>query len=99
MPSTDADATGTKKKSSSKGRAPAHQNTYAFRHNPKSKLTAQILATPIQHCCRRCHDKLLWRKTYRKYKPLTTPKKWYGITGAGSAQRLTQIDSVGCAGI
>jgi hypothetical protein len=58
---------GQKKKK--KGRAPAHQNTFAFRHNPKSKLTEKILESPILHCCRRCHDKLEWRKKYRKYKP------------------------------
>jgi Uncharacterized conserved protein (DUF2039) len=63
---------GAKKKSST-GRIPAHQNTFAFRHNPKSKKTAQILALPVEHCCRRCREKIIWRKTYRKYKPLTQP--------------------------
>ena len=57
--------------SDKKSRPPAHQNTYAFKHNPKSKLTEKILNSPIQHCCRRCTDKLEWRKQYRKYKPLT----------------------------
>jgi len=60
----------TKKK---KGRAPAHQNTFAFQHNPKSKLTEKITASPIQHVCQRCYDKLEWRKNYRKYKPRTQP--------------------------
>lgn len=59
----------TKKKK--KGRAPAHQNVFAFKHNPKSKKTEKILESPILHCCRRCHDKLVWRKKYRKYKPRT----------------------------
>lgn len=27
-------------------RGPAHQNTFAFRHNPKSKKTEKILAMP-----------------------------------------------------
>lgn len=62
--------TKTKKK---KGHSPAHQNEFSFQHNPKSKKTAIILATPIQHVCRRCRDKLDWRKQYRKYKPLTAP--------------------------
>jgi hypothetical protein len=61
------------KKTKQKGRAPAHQNTYAFRHNPKSKLTAKILSSPVDNCCRRCREKIVWRKTYRKYKPLTQP--------------------------
>lgn len=55
--------------------APAHQNTFAFKHNPNSKRTAAIMAAPIVHVCRRCHDKLAWRKQYRKYKPRTQPGK------------------------
>jgi Uncharacterized conserved protein (DUF2039) len=64
-------ASGAPTKKKKKGRPPAHQNAFAFRHNPKSTKTAAILAAPIRHLCRRCHDKLVWRKTYRKYKPLT----------------------------
>lgn len=71
MPQNNEMAASTNKKK--KGRAPAHQNTFAFRHNPKSKKTAQILQTPIALCCRRCREKLEWRKKYRKYKPLTQP--------------------------
>jgi Uncharacterized conserved protein (DUF2039) len=57
------------------GRKPAHQNTFAFRHNPHSKKTLVILNSPNVHVCRRCHDKIEWRKQYRKYKPLTQPSK------------------------
>jgi Uncharacterized conserved protein (DUF2039) len=60
-------------KKKKKGRAPAHQNTFAFRHNPKSKKTAKILSSPVHNCCRRCREKIVWRKQYRKYKPLTQP--------------------------
>jgi cobalamin biosynthesis protein CobT len=56
-----------------KGPAPAHQNKFAFRHNPKSKLTEKILTSPNVHVCQRCHDKIEWRKQYRKYKPRTQP--------------------------
>mmetsp|Transcript_4611 Transcript_4611/g.8868 ORF Transcript_4611/g.8868 Transcript_4611/m.8868 type:complete len:290 (-) Transcript_4611:83-952(-) len=63
------------KNKGSSGRKPAHQNTFAFRHNPKSKLTEKILASPNVGVCRRCHDKIEWRKQYRKYKPLTQPGK------------------------
>ena len=65
--------TGQKKKK--KGRAPAHQNSYAFQHNPKSKKTEKILSSPNVGVCRRCHEKIEWRKKYRKYKPLTQPSK------------------------
>jgi hypothetical protein len=64
---------GTKKKK--KGRSPAHQNTFAFRHNPKSKKTEKILSSPNVGVCTKCHDKIEWRKKYRKYKPLTQPAK------------------------
>eukprot|EP00029_Vermamoeba_vermiformis_P004603 TRINITY_DN15156_c0_g1_i1.p1 TRINITY_DN15156_c0_g1~~TRINITY_DN15156_c0_g1_i1.p1 ORF type:complete len:266 (-),score=76.50 TRINITY_DN15156_c0_g1_i1:9-806(-) len=54
---------------------PRHQNSFKFRHNPNSKKTAQIMKTPIEGLCKRCTDKLEWKKNYRKYKPLTTPRK------------------------
>lgn len=60
-------------KKKKKGKAPAHQNKFAFAHNPKSKTTAKILASANVHVCRRCHDKIEWRKQYRKYKPLSQP--------------------------
>ena len=62
---------GSKKKK--KGHAPAHQNKFAFRHNPKSKTTEKILNSPNVNVCRRCYDKIEWRKQYRKYKPRTQP--------------------------
>eukprot|EP00977_Amphora_coffeiformis_P016601 scaffold5169_cov172-Amphora_coffeaeformis.AAC.32 len=52
-------------------KGPAHQNTFAYRHNPNSKKTKQILESPNVHVCRRCHEKIEWRKQYRKYKPRT----------------------------
>jgi hypothetical protein len=60
-------------KKKKKGHSPAHQNTFAYVHNPKSKTTARILDSPNVHVCRRCHDKIEWRKQYRKYKPRTQP--------------------------
>ncbi|KAL7560161.1 hypothetical protein ACA910_013171 [Epithemia clementina (nom. ined.)] len=68
-------AANASKKKKSKGPIPAHQNKFAFRHNPKSKTTEKILSSPNVHVCRRCHDKIEWRKQYRKYKPLTQPSK------------------------
>jgi hypothetical protein len=62
-------ANQTKKK---KGKVPAHQNTFAFIHNPHSKITDKITGSANTHVCRRCHDKIEWRKQYRKYKPRTS---------------------------
>lgn len=56
---------------------PRHQNKTAFRHNKNSKKTERILSIPITNVCERCYDQLQWRKDYRKYKPLTQPKRWY----------------------
>ncbi|KAL3785299.1 hypothetical protein ACHAW5_008331 [Stephanodiscus triporus] len=64
-----------KQKKKKKGRPPAHQNAYAFRHNPKSKKTERILSSPNVGVCVRCRDKIEWRKKYRKYRPLTHPSK------------------------
>lgn len=66
--------------SSQKGqpkKKPKHQNTYAFRHNKNSKKSAKIMSTAIAGVCLKCHQIIEWRKKYRKYKPLTTPKRWY----------------------
>jgi hypothetical protein len=60
-------------KKKKKGPAPAHQNKFAFYHNPKSKKTAHILESKISNVCHKCREKLEWRKKYRKYKPLTQP--------------------------
>lgn len=57
--------------------APKHQNGFAFKHNPKSKKTNYILSLPNEGLCQRCHDQIEWRKSYRKYKPLTKPSTWY----------------------
>ena len=63
----------TKVTKKAKGHAPSHQNGFAFQHNPNSKLTKKILAMPNEGLCRRCTEKIEWRKKYRKYKPLRVP--------------------------
>ena len=58
-----------------KGKKPAHQNAFAFKHNKNSRLTKVIAAEPLDLLCRRCFEKLSWRKQYRKYKLRTVPGK------------------------
>ena len=60
---------------STRGKRPAHQNSTAFKHNPNSRLTARIAAIPNDGLCQRCHAIIEWRKKYRKYKPLSQPRK------------------------
>ena len=57
---------GNSTKKKKKGRAPKHQNTFAFKHNPGSKKTEKILSSPNVGVCKRCYDKIEWRKKYRK---------------------------------
>lgn len=52
-----------------------HQNTYAFKHNKYSKLTAKIQNIVECNLCSRCNEIIEWRKKYRKYKPLTDAAK------------------------
>jgi hypothetical protein len=45
-------------------RVPRHQNSFEFRHNPKSKKTAMILGitNATQDLCPRCSAKIEWRR-------------------------------------
>eukprot|EP01120_Amphizonella_sp_Union-15-10_P010205 TRINITY_DN405_c0_g1_i2.p1 TRINITY_DN405_c0_g1~~TRINITY_DN405_c0_g1_i2.p1 ORF type:complete len:123 (-),score=10.77 TRINITY_DN405_c0_g1_i2:179-547(-) len=61
--------------SSQRPHVQVHQNTYAFRHNPRSKKTKKILESPNEGLCVRCTEQIEWRKKYRKYKPLTQKKR------------------------
>lgn len=58
-------------------RASKHQNTFKYQHNKSSKRTKEILGSPIEGVCDKCFKVLEWKKDYRKYKPLTVPKKWF----------------------
>ena len=70
-------STMTTRKGNPKKGAPRHQNRTEFKHNPSSKKTKKILAMPNEGLCSRCHEIIEWKKKYRKYKPLTTAKKWF----------------------
>ncbi|KAJ2006241.1 hypothetical protein GGI04_000888 [Coemansia thaxteri] len=61
--------------SGAKKGAQKYQNAFAYTHNRGSKTTKKILALPVDGLCKRCTDQILWRKQYRKYKPLTMTKK------------------------
>lgn len=85
------------RKGNAKKPAQKYQNKAAFRHNKNSKLTRVIEALPVVGLCQHCTDIMIWRKTYRKYKPLTVPKKCLGC------QEKTVKDAYhvlchGCAG-
>ncbi|KAL1920051.1 uncharacterized protein VTP21DRAFT_1197 [Calcarisporiella thermophila] len=70
----------SKRVSTSSGKKPGqkYQNTFSYKHNRNSKKTKKIAASPIQGLCARCTEVIEWRKKFRKYKPLTTPKRCVG---------------------
>ncbi|KAI8978934.1 hypothetical protein BDB01DRAFT_763089 [Pilobolus umbonatus] len=74
--SYEGKASSRKGNNSKKGQA--HQNTTSWKHNKNSKKSREILALPVYGLCQRCTDVILWRKKYKKYKPLTTVKKCVG---------------------
>ncbi|ORZ18678.1 hypothetical protein BCR42DRAFT_372226 [Absidia repens] len=76
MSTYESKATNRKGNNSKKGQA--HQNTTAWKPNKNSKKTREINALPVYGLCQRCTDVILWRKKYRKYKPLTSVKKCVG---------------------
>ncbi|KAI9230709.1 MAG: hypothetical protein DHS80DRAFT_28600 [Piptocephalis tieghemiana] len=63
------------RKSGAKKGPQKYQNEVAFKHNKNSKLTRKIIAMPITGLCAKCLEMIEWRKKFRKYKPLTQPKK------------------------
>jgi len=51
-----------------------HQNKVGWAHNKKSKETERMNKIPADlGCCRRCTDKINWKKQYRKYKVRAVP--------------------------
>ncbi|KAF9351633.1 hypothetical protein BGX26_010411 [Mortierella sp. AD094] len=64
----------TRKGNNKKG-AQAHKNAYAFHANKSSKITKKIAAMPVGGLCEKCVEVIMWRKKFKKYKPLTTMKK------------------------
>ncbi|KAJ1918721.1 hypothetical protein H4219_002443 [Mycoemilia scoparia] len=71
------DKISTRKSGAKKG-AQKYQNKEAYKHNRNSKRTKEILALPVDGLCKHCTEIILWRKQFRKYKPLTAPKRCVG---------------------
>ncbi|KAG0231000.1 hypothetical protein B0O80DRAFT_380648 [Mortierella sp. GBAus27b] len=63
------------RKGSNKKQGQAYKNTFAFHANKGSKLTKKIAEMPVSGLCQKCVEVIMWRKKFKKYKPLTTMKK------------------------
>ncbi|CAO3621224.1 unnamed protein product [Mucor fragilis] len=66
---------GSNRKGNNSKKGQAHQNTTGWKANKNSKKSREIAALPVYGLCQRCTDVILWRKKYKKYKPLTTVKR------------------------
>ncbi|KAI9030090.1 hypothetical protein CLU79DRAFT_809946 [Phycomyces nitens] len=73
MSTYESKSTFRKGNNSKKGQK--HQNTTSWKPNKNSKKTKEINGLPVYGLCQRCTDVIMWRKKYRKYKPLTAVKK------------------------
>jgi hypothetical protein len=58
------------------------QHTALYRHpttSPTPSFTfvdACRVSSQVGAVCKRCHDKIEWRKKYNKYKPISVPASW-----------------------
>ncbi|KAJ1812450.1 hypothetical protein LPJ56_003869, partial [Coemansia sp. RSA 2599] len=92
---------GSKGTSGAKKGGQKYQNTFAYTHNKGSKTTKKILALPVDGLCKRCTDQILWRKQYRKYKPLTMAKKcvWCQLKKVKKAYHVICDDCAASKGV
>ncbi|XP_033108795.1 uncharacterized protein C9orf85 homolog [Anneissia japonica] len=67
----------TQKGNTKKSGGPKYKNSSAFRNDvhDTSWKTKQINSMEITGLCSRCSDVIAWKIKYKKYKPLTQPKK------------------------
>ncbi len=68
----------TQKGNTRKSGPPKHKNHTAYKNNlhDTSKQTKEINSIEVVNCCDRCTEVISWKIKYKKYKPLTAPKKW-----------------------
>ena len=66
------------RKGCTKKKGQKYQNSVAFKNNlhDTSKSTKVINALVVGGVCVRCREIIEWRKKFKKYKPLSAPKKW-----------------------
>ena len=69
----------TQRGNATRHRGQKHQNSYSFQVKKKvSPLEAKILETPTSNfLCATCQGVIQWKKQFKKYKPLTVPRRWY----------------------
>lgn len=68
----------TQKGNASRTRVQKHKNIRAFKNDlyDTSHMCKKINELEFYGICNRCKDIIDWKVKYKKYKPLTTSKKW-----------------------
>ena len=68
----------TQRGNTKRTRPQKYKNASAFKNtmHDKSKKIEMINSLEVYAVCSRCKEQIEWRIKYKKYKPLTTPKKW-----------------------
>jgi hypothetical protein len=68
----------TQKGNSNRNRPQKYKNTKAFKNDlhDTSHTTKLINSLEFYGLCKRCKEIIDWKVKYKKYKPLTTAKKW-----------------------
>lgn len=66
-----------------------HQNATAYKAglHGRTKKMKEVTSVPLVGLCKRCKEKIEWKRKYDKYRPLTVPKKWYKETSAFTRYR------------
>ncbi|KAF7269953.1 hypothetical protein GWI33_017043 [Rhynchophorus ferrugineus] len=88
----------SQKGNSSRSRPQKYKNRTAFKNNlhDTSNKTKMINALQIGDVCQRCKDIIEWKIKYKKYKPLTQPKKCVKC-GNKAVKRAYNIMCLECA--
>ena len=65
-----------------KKKSQKHKNTTVFKNDLHDTSTKMKKINSLEHygVCTRCKDIVDWKVKYKKYKPLTIPKKWLDQT-------------------
>ena len=56
-----------------------HQNSWTYKPGlyKTGKQKSQAASLSLTGLCARCKEKIEWKIKYDKYKPLSSPRKWY----------------------
>merc|ERR1712002_573227 len=67
----------TQKGNTKRSRAQKHKNNFAFKNDmhDTSDKTKSVNNLFVSNVCQRCKDCIEWKIKYKKYKPLTVPRK------------------------